>query len=783
MSRSDPLRTLHLLTVSRKGRCQNMRRTNCVFRVFWFTCLGLALLMSDGTFAADKQFRAGAAAVDITPTNFPVIVNGGFFEKTATNITDRLHARALALDDGTTRLVLCVVDTCMMPRDLIDRAKELARRQTGLRTDRMLVSATHTHSAPSAMACLGSRADTNYVAFLPGKIAEAIAEALRSLQPARIGWASVDDWDHTFNRRWIRRPDKLIVDPYGQPTGRAHMHPGHQSPDAIGPSGPVDPELSVLAVQTKDGRPLALLGNYSQHYFGAPALSADYYGRFAEHISSLVAADASRLTSNAKPETQTPAQDPGLLTPAATGVKFIAMMSQGTSGDLMWMDYAAPRRQINHDTYAREVADRAFAAYRQITWHDWVPLRMTEAKLPLAYRVPDADRLAWARKVAASYSDRLPRNWAEVYANEALILHERQRTELVLQALRIGDLAIAALPNEVYALTGLKLKAQSPLKTFNIELANGAEGYIPPPEQHALGGYTTWPARTAGLETNAEPKIVEALLKLLEQVSGKPRRQPATAHGPYAQAVLGAQPAAYWRFEEMVFPTAKDATRNRNDATYGYGIALHLPGVGSGTGISPNPALTPSAFSGPHHINRAAHFAGGRLKADLRLTGKACSVEFWLWNGLPVNLRATTGTLLAWRNGERLGITGTNGPPGRLFYSTGADPTPRLVGKTGLGLKQWHQVVLVREGGRVSAFLDGSTAPEFSGDLPETAVLDGLLLGGGGVPEENFEGRLDEVAVYDRALRPEEIAAHWKLSGLASRRTAGTAEREPAAQR
>ena len=59
---------------------------------------------------------------------------------------------------------------------------------------------------------------------------------------------------------------------------------------------------------------------------------------------------------------------------------------------------------------------------------------------------------------------------------------------------------------------------------MNIELANGSEGYIPPPEQHALGGYTTWPARTAGLETDAEPRIVAAMLDLLEQVSGGRRR-------------------------------------------------------------------------------------------------------------------------------------------------------------------------------------------------------------------------------------------------------------------
>jgi hypothetical protein len=91
--------------------------------------------------------------------------------------------------------------------------------------------------------------------------------------------------------------------------------------------------------------------------------------------------------------------------------------------------------------------------------------------------------------------------------------------------LRIGELGIAAIPNEVFGITGLKLKAQSPLQPLlNMELANGAEGYIPPPEQHRLGGYTTWPARTAGLEVEAEPKIVEALVKLLEEVSGQQRR-------------------------------------------------------------------------------------------------------------------------------------------------------------------------------------------------------------------------------------------------------------------
>ena len=514
------------------------------------------------TFAASPPFRAGAHAVDIAPTGFPVRVNAMFTERSADKVVDPLFAKALALDDGTTRLVLCVVDTCMMPRDLIDRAKADASKATGIPTERMLVSATHTHSAPSAMGCLGSRVDPAYAAFLPGRITAAIVGAVERLVPARIGWAQMDDWEHTFNRRWIRRPDKMLTDPFGQRNVRANMHPGHESPDAIGPSGPVDPQLSVLAVQRADGKPLALLANYSMHYYESALLSSDYYGRFARHVATMLGADDT----------------------------FVGIMSQGTSGDLMWMDYGAPRRQIGYDAYAKEMAQRVTDLVHGIKWQESAPLKMAERKLELGYRVPDEKRLAWAREMAAKLGEKLPQSQAEIYALEAIYLHERPRTELKVQGLSIGDLGIAALPNEVFAITGLKLKRRSPFAaTFNIELANGAEGYIPPPEQHHLGGYTTWAARTAGLETNAEPKIVEALLGLLEQVAGKPRRPFIERHGPYAEAVLAAKPSAYWRLNEMSGPTAHDATGANRNATYENGVAFFLPGAGSGTGISPQP--------------------------------------------------------------------------------------------------------------------------------------------------------------------------------------------------
>ena len=77
-----------------------------------------------------------------------------------------------------------------------------------------------------------------------------------------------------------------------------------------------------------------------------------------------------------------------------------------------------------------------------------------------------------------------------------------------LQVFRIGDLAVAAWPGEIFAASGLDLKRRSPVKPlFNVGLANGWYGYIPPPEQFQYGAYETWRMRTSPLETNAIPKM------------------------------------------------------------------------------------------------------------------------------------------------------------------------------------------------------------------------------------------------------------------------------------
>jgi hypothetical protein len=691
-----------------------------------------------------KLFRAGAGIVDITPTDLPVISSGSFIERMADTVNDPLYARSLVFDDGSERATIAVVDNLMIPRTLADQAKTIAHQRTGIPAHRILISATHTHRAPSVMGALGSGTEEEYARLLLRRIAQAIELAVDNLAPAKVGWAVVDDLEHTHCRRWIRRPDKIDIDPFGERTVRAMMHPGYQNPQYIGPAGPVDPQLSILAVQSLNGRPIGLLANYSMHYFGQQknVISADYFGLFNKMIEQRLGAQ-------------------GLDPP------FVGIMSQGTSGDLHWMDYSQPRKPINIDTYAQEVTEIAYQAYKTITYRKWVPIAMAETILKLKRRTPDETRLTWAKKIADEMKGRKPKTRPEVYALEQIYLKDHPTCQIKLQALRLGQLGITAIPCEVYGITGLKIKTQSPLEpTFNISLANGGQGYIPPPEQHFLGGYTTWPARSACLEVQAEPKIVEAVLELLEKISSKSRREPVAPAGPYSKAVINSKPIAYWRFSNLAGPSLVDFTSHGNHGIYENGIAFYLNGPQS------------NAFCGQGHINRAAHFAGGRTKAVLKQLGSQYSIEMWFWNGLPTQARAVTGYLFsrgvngaAGAPGDHLGIGGIakqTDAPGKLFFYNGDALNQVLPGKTDIALRTWNHVVLIHDGFNVTVYLNGHSTPEIAGQAaagspPDTGQI---FIGGRNDHRFNFEGKIDEVAVYNRILAPQEIASHYAASQI-----------------
>jgi hypothetical protein len=258
-------------------------------------------------------------------------------------------------------------------------------------------------------------------------------------------------------------------------------------------------------VRSGDGRPIALLANYSLHYVGGVPnghVSADYFGEFARRIAGLLKAD-------------------GLDPP------FVGMLSNGTSGNINNIDFR--RESVPQQSYeqirvvAERVAAEAARVAEKIDYRDDVTLAMREARLRLGRRSTPKDEVERARFILSKADGPELQGVEQIYARETVLLNEYPPyIETIVQALRIGDLGIAATPCETFVETGLAIKEQSPLKpTFTIELANDYRGYLPTKEHFELGGYETWRARSSYLEVDAEAKIRGKLLELLGEVAKK----------------------------------------------------------------------------------------------------------------------------------------------------------------------------------------------------------------------------------------------------------------------
>tara|TARA_B100000749_G_scaffold32469_1_gene22542 strand:- start:955 stop:2397 length:1443 start_codon:yes stop_codon:yes gene_type:complete len=466
-------------------------------------CLGwFALFGSGGTVsAAPGQLRAGAVVVDITPAlgvaNGGVIARGG----AATHIHDELHARCLVLDDGATRLAIAICDMRMLGGEVVARAKSLAGEATGLAPENILIAATHTHAAPAMVGIHPEPRDRAYAEFVARRIADGITRAGHHLAPAKVGWGFGSAPQHVHNRRWFMKPMAIAANPFGGRSDEVKMNPPRGT-DLLKPAGPVDSQVSVLDVRHTDGRPLALLANYGLHYVGgyqAGHVSADYFGLFADRVQGLLGADR---------------QHP----------PFVAMMSNGTSGDVSNNDFRAkPERLpawVKMQRVANDLAGKVAKVVGNIGHHATAPLAVAATELQLGVRRPDDARLGWARRTLANDTDPKRLTRPEIYAQEALALAKfPARVPVVLQAFRIGDLRIITVPCEMFAETGLALKQEAGLgPLFIIELANGYRGYLPTPRQHEWGGYETWPARSSYLEVQAAPKIRAALLGLLSKL-------------------------------------------------------------------------------------------------------------------------------------------------------------------------------------------------------------------------------------------------------------------------
>ena len=168
-------------------------------------------------------------------------------------------------------------------------------------------------------------------------------------------------------------------------------------------------------------------------------------------------------------------------------------------------------------------ASKVIEAHKTLEWHDHVKLSSVQRTLTFERRYPTKEEVAWAVSVKARRIKPMSTSRYSTYSTVlAYASPEMPPTlDVVVQTHRIGDLAVAAMPFEVFAEIGLELKQRSPIQPLmNISLANGSNGYLPTPEQHKLGGYETW-IGVYKVQLDASVKMVNALVEMLGELNAK----------------------------------------------------------------------------------------------------------------------------------------------------------------------------------------------------------------------------------------------------------------------
>lgn len=215
--------------------------------------------------------------------------------------------------------------------------------------------------------------------------------------------------------------------------------------------------------------------------------------------------------------------------------------------------------------------------------------------------------------------------------------------------------------------------------------------------------------------------------------------------GPASKTIAKMKPLMWWRLNEFSGPLAVDDSGNHHEATYEGGVAYYLDGPDA------------ASFTAGE-VNRAPHFVGGRLCSEIADLGADYSISLWLWNGMPNDARDVSGWLYSRDHnhglssyGEHLGVGGKSGNTGRLIFQS----DKILAGKTEVPRWTWQHVVLVRAGSAVRVYLNG--ALEIEGEAKPSKIAE-CFFGGRSDNDSGWEGRLDEIAVFNRALNADEVA-------------------------
>lgn len=439
--------------------------------------------------ATAEPLKVGASEVKITPPMGSIIGNSygiGISE----GVDDHLYAKILIFEKEGVKTAFIACDLISLPHELVMRTRELISQQTRIPDTNIIMTATHAHAGPQmnpsfwdAVGGEPKQKSREYYSNLPSKIVEGVQLAQKKLQPARVSVGTVKQNTINFNRRFLMKD------------GTFRMNPGRLNPDIIRPTGPIDPDVSVVYFESVDSQPIATLVNFALHVavIGGRHFTADFPGT----LSSLLA--------------------------DVKGEEMVTIFTNGTSGNINHNDVTKPS-QFNSQEESVRIGTilagdvlKAYPSLRNIEVNS-LGIQTRAVELP----APEVERreTEWAKDVFRRYgSEEDPPPFNDVVEAWRIIdlsdldrglqsRHELTTTvplipgggaiESEVQAITLGDeLALVGFPGDAFVELGLAIKENSPFPftVVSEQSGNGNLSYVPNRKAFSEGGYEVISAR------------------------------------------------------------------------------------------------------------------------------------------------------------------------------------------------------------------------------------------------------------------------------------------------
>jgi neutral ceramidase len=429
---------------------------------------------------------AGFHRVDITPPPGAPLAGFAARQGVATGVHDPLFANALVIESRGRGVAFVSLDVLGVAADFVGRVRDLITARTGLAGDAVMVSATHTHSAPVTVSTFfnpGASLDQTYMNRLAAAIVETVATAWARRTPARVGVASGRATDIGKNRRTA---DRL----------------------------PVDEEVGIIRVAAPDGRTRGVLINHACH---PTVLGPD---------NLLLTGDFPAFTV-ARVESALGAQSFAMFVNGAQG-----NISTGHSSELSAIGVITPGRTFERAAeIGYRLADAVLEALPDIPVFDDLPLAHESRTIELPFNAyPPLTETAAALAAADEELAALERSDAPVetigpaktrrlyasirnfYAGEGAAL-PAGRLPTEIQGFRVGPALFVAVPGELFVEVALRLKAVTAHPLYVMGITNGYIGYLPTRDAYRAGGYEVVSAKV----TEASEELLVAAIRDLDR--------------------------------------------------------------------------------------------------------------------------------------------------------------------------------------------------------------------------------------------------------------------------